>query len=101
MAKCGKKDCVKVAYQYNSDGKALFEFAGKQASEIAKAMGDTSAAMKMTGGTIEGSGERLIDPSTMFIYSETSSRTLKTKMNSPGGEVDITQSETREYKYDY
>ena len=102
QSKCGEKKCLKVDFRYNSDATSLFEFAGKAASELAAAMGDTTHALEPSGGEIVGSGTRLIDPATMLIYSESISRTLKTKMNIPGqGDIDVREDETREYNFKY
>jgi hypothetical protein len=101
-SKCGNIDCVKVMFQYNSDGKALFDFIGNTSNELARALGDSTSKMVLSGGKIAGSGERLIDPKTMLIYSETLERTITTKNTAAGqGDTPITQTEKREYSFDY
>jgi hypothetical protein len=57
---------------------------------------------KVGGAKLSGGGERLIDPATMLIYRETSTRTIKMPMNVPGrGIVTVRAQETRGYSYDY
>lgn len=100
--KCGNGDCVRVRFSYNTDPRALFEFMGNAANDLAKVVGDSTFSLDVSGGTITGSGERLVDPQTMLIYSETIERSISTKMTMPGqGEMPITQSEKREYLFDY
>jgi hypothetical protein len=102
QARAGGKDCVRIQFSYNSDANALKKFIGKIGKDIS---GITkSAVMKPGAGaaTIVGSGERLIDPATMLIYSGTLTRTIKMPMEVPGqGQVPTTLVEKKEYQFDY
>jgi hypothetical protein len=101
QAKCGDRDCLKLQFNYNSDASALSRLVNQN---LAKLLGLPADSLPPTpsAAKISGFGERLIDPHTMLIYSETVERTLTAKTNMPGqGDVDMTQTEKREYKYDY
>jgi hypothetical protein len=103
-AKAGGKDCVRIRFSYNTDANALKQFVGKLGKDIGQMTGSKSAAFKPGAGaaTIVGSGERLIDPATMLIYSETLTRTIKMPMEVPGqGKVSTTLVEKKEYQFDY
>ena len=64
-------------------------------------MADMKAAPSLSNAKIAGKGERIIDPATMLIYSETVERTTKMMMAVPGqGEVEMTSVDKREYGYE-
>jgi hypothetical protein len=100
--KCGARDCLHIQFSYNSDANALKDFVGKMISDFSKAAGDSQIKTGISGVEIVGGGERLIDPNTMLIYSETVTRTMKIPMEVPGqGRVITTMKEKREYTFDY
>lgn len=100
--KCGTWDCLQIQFSYNSDAKALKDFIGKVASDIAEAANSPKPKPEISEVEIDGGGERLIDPNTMLIYSETLTRTMKIPMEVPGqGKVMTTMQEKREYTFDY
>lgn len=99
--KCGDRDCVRIRFRYDTDASALGKLAGEVASDAAKAVGSEGGEIKMSKSKITGAGERVIDPATMLIYSESLERTMQMEMATPGGMVPVTQSEKREYTFDY
>jgi hypothetical protein len=94
-------DCVKLRISYNSDAAALAKLAGTTAAQIAAAVGRPELAPVPTGMAVVGSGERVIDPATMLIYSETIDRTVTMPMQSPQGAVTATVREKRVYSFNY
>ncbi|HWM93254.1 MAG TPA: hypothetical protein VN493_21000 [Thermoanaerobaculia bacterium] len=90
--RCGDKDCVRIRFRYDSDASAMGAKIGQSVSEIAKGVGGPEVQIKKM--TFTGGGERLIDPATMLIYSETLERT----MNMEGMGI---STEKREYTFDY
>jgi len=101
QVKCGNRDCLRLQFDYNSDASALSKLVNR---DLAKLLGQPAESLPPTSSAakISGFGERLVDPHTMLIYSETVERTLTAKTTMPGqGDVDMTQTERREYKYDY
>lgn len=101
--KVGGRDCVRIRFAYNTDPAALQQTLGKTLDELAKAIGDAAGKVPTVSGVeIVGSGERVIDPATMLIYSESLTRTIKMRMESPGQEaVWTTMQEKREYSFTY
>ena len=100
--KCGSNDCVRIQFWYNSDAGALQGLVGEMASDIAESAGAPQLAPEISGASIIGEGERIIDPATMLIYSEKASRTMKMQMEAPGrGKVMVTSQEMREMSFDY
>ena len=93
-------DCVRLEFSFNSDAEELKNFMGDMSEELAE-MADIEAVPSVSNTKIAGKGERLIDPATMLIYSETVERTIKMMMAGPGpGEVEITSVDKREYGYE-
>lgn len=102
QTKCGGHDCVRIQFFYNTDANALAELVGTTVGEIAKAVDASEQAPGVSGVEIVGGGERLIDPATMLIYSESVTRTMKMLMDVPGQEKTMTTvQEKREYSFDY
>lgn len=91
-ARCGDKDCVRIRFRYDTDASALGAKVGQSMNEISKEAGGPEVQIKKM--TITGGGERLIDPATMLIHSETLERT--TNMEGMG-----VSTEKREYTFDY
>lgn len=99
------KRCVRIEFQYNSNPQAFAGFASEVmegVSKLADPSDQTKMSVKQTYVSISGEGSRVIDPATMFIYSEKTSRTIKMTMAVPQkGEVPMVMTETRQYKYQY
>jgi hypothetical protein len=91
-ARCGDRDCVRIRFRYDTDASAIGAKVGESMSEVSKGVGGPEVQIKKT--TITGGGERLIDPATMLIHSETLERT----MNMEGMGV---STEKREYTFEY
>jgi hypothetical protein len=101
-AKYRGRDCVRVQFAYNSDAGALKSFTGKILKDLARSMKAATVRLGAGSASITGGGERLIDPATMLIYSETLTRTIKLPMVVPGqGTLPATVQEKRAYRFDY
>jgi hypothetical protein len=91
---CDGGRCARLTYRYDTDASALEDFAGEALKDLGgEAPGHTK---------VSGSGERVIDPATMLIRTETQRRIIT--MESPGADgtpVRGIRNETREYTYDY
>ena len=93
-------DCVRLEFSFNTDAEELENFLGDMGEDLAE-MADMEAAPSVSNTKIVGKGERIIDPATMLIYSETVERTTKMMMAIPGqGEVEMTSVDKREYGYE-
>jgi hypothetical protein len=92
-------DCVRVKFAYNTNAAALRAFAGKALA------GRLKGARRKAGAAdvhVSGSGERLIDPTTMLIYGESTTRTVRTLVDVLGEEkVPTTVIVKRQYRYQY
>jgi hypothetical protein len=98
-APCGEGTCVRIEFNYNTDPVALQQSFGKPLEELLQAVGAGDHQVEMTEGSIVGGGERLIDPSTMMIYEETLSRTIKMRVRIPGQAARwTTLEEKKEYR---
>ena len=96
-------DCVHIIFSYDSNASALAESLGKTLSDIYEDIGIPSEVKpEISNVAISGGGERLIDPMTMLIYSETVTRTVKMPMEFPKiGKIIVTSDEKMEYNFDY
>lgn len=93
-------DCVRLEFSFNSDAEELKNFMGDMWEDLAE-MTDMEAVPNLSSTKIAGKGERIIDPATMLIYSETVERTTKMMMAIPGrGEVEVTSVDKREHGYE-
>jgi len=97
---CGGKKCVLVKFAYNSSSEDLAKLVGKAADSLAKNAGaEPGVATLASGVEITGSGQRIVEPSTMIIHSEKVERTIKLEMDIAGqGPQPATMHEIREYK---
>lgn len=85
---------ARLTYHFDSDASALKDFAGS-------ALKETGAASP-SDTRVRGSGERIIDPSTLLIISETQNRSVTVNAPGPDGKpVPVTREEAREYTYEY
>lgn len=101
QAECDNHQCVKLVFDYNSDASALTALANDSLGGLLGRAAD-SFSSGTSEARIVGSGQRLIDPSTMLIYYEVVERTLTGKMTrSDQVDADVVETERREYKYDY
>ena len=93
-------DCVRIQFSYNTDADELKEFMGELWENLADMVGSEDLP-SVSDAKIVGEGERIIDPTTMLIYSETGRRTWKTTVDIPGqGTVEMVVVEKREYGYE-
>ena len=93
-------DCVRVEFSFNTDADELKDFMGDVWEELADMVG-TDEIPSVSNTEVTGKGERIIDPTTMLIYSETTDRTIKMTTNVLGrGAVEMVMVEKREYGYE-
>lgn len=99
---CGDKECVRVGFSYNSNPEELAEFMGDFYSDFIAGMDSTLPEAAFSDVQIAGHGDRLVDPATMLIMSESSTRTMTMQMQMAGQEPTYTTvTEDREYTYEY
>lgn len=93
-------DCVRLEFAFNTDAEELKDFMGDMLEALTEIV-ETEETPSVTNSEVVGKGERIIDPTTMLIYSETVERTIKTAMTVPGrGAVEMIVVEKREYGYE-
>lgn len=93
-------DCVRLEFAFNTDAEELTDFMGDVLGALTEIV-ETEEAPSVSNSEVVGKGERIIDPTTMLIYSETVERTIKTAMTVPGREaVEMIVVEKREYGYE-
>ena len=93
-------DCVRIEFSFNTDADELKDFMGDVWEELAEMVG-TEEIPSVSNTEVTGKGERIINPTTMQIYSETTDRTIKSTTNLPGrGAVEMIMVEKREYGYE-
>ncbi len=97
LVKCGAADCVRIEFSFASNDQELKDLMGDLWSEVAE-MGKLKEIPNVSNASVAGRGERIIDPATMMIYSETIERTIDMTVKLQGQEaVEITSVERREY----
>jgi len=97
--KVGNDECLRITFSYNSDKAALRELFGEVVDNISES---TEAGSTNSEISIEGEGERVINPSNMLIYSEKIKRTLRMELDIPNkGKISTTRQEERTYIYEY
>lgn len=98
---CPAGECLRVEQIYDSDEEELGRRRrlATEGSEEADAAGRSSWA---SAPRVSGRATRLIDPTTLLIYSESSSRTITVELNTPGaGRAPTEIREERRYGYEY
>lgn len=86
-----------ISVTYELDADELKAFMGDLWEDLADMVG-TEDLPGVSDSKIVGDGERIIDPTTMLIYSETGHRTWKTTVKIPGrGAVEMVMTDEREY----
>jgi hypothetical protein len=100
---CPAGSCVRIRFAYGGDAAELARAMEKITGEVIEdAGGPKEAAPHVDEVSVEGSGERVVDPATMLIYSETIRRTIRAAIEQPGmGSVPSIRTEVREYTYSY
>lgn len=92
---CGNATCVRLDFRYASDAKALTTFVGAYAHKITSKLG---LEAKYTDLRVTGEGSRLINPETMELYSERSTKRIKVTVEMPDdqGKIPVSIVETSE-----
>jgi hypothetical protein len=94
--KCGDRVCVRLRFRSDADVPPSVErLAGERASDAG------GEDVEFSDITMSYTGERLIDPATMLIYSETQEWTVRADMAVSGDSMPFTQHEKREYTFEY
>lgn len=102
LGECGDTKCVRIEFAYDSDASRLIDFVENSLKDFAGKLETEMDDFDSNESSISGWGERLIDPETMLIYSETSDRVLNMTMDIPNmGKVQNITKENREYTFQY
>lgn len=104
MEPCGNTRCVRIEQHYDSQADEAARFSGQVANKIVRGVAPEAGISnpRKNKARILGRITRLIDPSTMLIYREESSRQLEMEIDIPGiGLVPGTMSETRVHEMQY
>lgn len=101
---CPAGKCIRLEQVYESDAAELAKMAEGLTKRVAEAT-QIAAPMPQSAQSparITGSLSRLIDPTTMLIYSEQVKRTISMQVQVPGnGAMPVTQEESRTYSFTY
>lgn len=99
------RDCVRIKFSYTGSGpgvavKMTSKAAGKAGAKKARAAKSAKSQPSAALASIAGGGDRVIDPTTMLIYAESLTRTMKFQVTAPGrGKVPATMVEKKQYRY--
>jgi hypothetical protein len=95
-------DCVRIRFVSSSNPRAAAGKATKAGARGSRRRPAPTGGAPAAGVSISESGERVVDPVTMLVYAESSTRTVKLKIDALGEEnVPTTVIEKREYRYRY
>ncbi len=106
QAKFDGADCVRVQYSQTTDADELKEFLGERWEDLAGKVEaedtpDASDSKRIITSKFVREGERIVDPTTMLIYSETRRETSTTTYDYPEhGLLEIIETEEYEYGYE-
>jgi hypothetical protein len=93
---------LRMKFRYDTDAEALTRLTGKPIRNLPRKAGVSTNNSQISDVAIKGSGERLVDPTTMLIYEESATRTVTMKMEIPGqGRHNAVTEEKRVYRYNY
>lgn len=101
---CSENKCVRIDQVYDSKADSVAKMSGEMVSNVTKVLAPEIEKSNQENNTasINGSVKRLIDPSTMLIYTEESVRVISMNMNIPGaGSIPMKMTETRQYEFLY
>ena len=96
---CGQPTCLLVEVSYSTDPTAL---AGRSGRTQGAPPGPATGPGAISSSEVSGAARRLIEPGSMRIHSESTSRTIRMHIELPGrGSVPMTLTETRDYAFEY
>ena len=101
---CGNNKCVRIEQFYDSQADSVAKMAGDVVSNVTEALAPElrKSGSESNTARIKGNVTRVIDPDTMLIYGEESSRTIEMEIDIPGmGLVPTKTTETRIYEFVY
>lgn len=104
LVPCGEKKCIRIEQHYDSQADNLAKMTGEVVSNVSEALTPEikRASSDSNTATIIGDVVRVIDPETMLIYKEKSSRMIAMDIDIPGvGLVPVKTTETRKYEFEY
>jgi hypothetical protein len=92
-APCPSSSCVEVRFRYDSDPKAI----GELAARIPDGADGRGEEVRAKLAALTGAGIRVVDPSTMTVYSERVGRTMKLTMETKEGSLPVVTREEQRY----
>ena len=95
---CPEGPCLQIRFFYDSDPAELFKRVNEAAEGALKE--PPAASPASTKGSISGEGERLVNPKTLRIASEKTTRTLNAEVPTQGTATAVKVMETNEYTVD-
>ena len=104
LVPCGEKKCLRIEQHYDSRADNLAKMTGEVVSNVSEALSPELSGSSSDSNTaiIKGEVVRVIDPETMLIYAENSSRTIAMEIDLPGeGLIPVKTTETRSYEFEY
>jgi len=104
LVPCGDKNCIRIEQHYDSQADNLAKMTGEVVSNVTETLAPEikRSSSDSNTATIKGDVARVIDPETMLIYREISSRTIALEIDIPGvGLVPVKTTETRKYEFEY
>jgi hypothetical protein len=95
----GGRRLARLKFTFGTDAGRLQSLADDLARDTVRLRSRPRPLDTLTGFSISGSGERLVDPETMIVHSERSSRTIQIPLRGPKGqEMPVVLQENRETK---
>ncbi len=105
LVPCGDNKCVRIEQFYDSQADNMAKMTGDVVSNLAEATGVevNNPSSQENTATIQGNVIRIIDPKTMLVYEEESTRTITMEIAIPETEglVPVKTSEIRKYEFEY
>ncbi|MGQ9807729.1 MAG: hypothetical protein ACUVSM_10120 [Armatimonadota bacterium] len=93
----GDRKLARLKFTFGTDSGKLQAQANDLARDTVRLRLRPRPVAELPGFSISGSGERLVDPETMIVHSEKSSRTIQIPLRGPKGqEMPVVLQETRE-----
>lgn len=90
---CPSKSCVEVRFRYDSDPKALRELSAR----VPDGADGGGEEVRAKLASLTGAGIRVVDPTTMTVYSERIGRTMKLRMETKEGALPVVTREEQRY----
>lgn len=97
---CGESDCVRLVMSFEADPPEVEEFLAELFTALLEKAG-VVGSLRFEGASLSGTGERIVEPSTLLLHDESRELTVTATALGPRGQEEVVIRERETLTRDY